>query len=238
MAVWMVLGALVSGCATSRFVPDRAAGFENERGYYVYVPKAWSAERRDEKWPVIVYLHGGAERGTDGVLPTQVGLGPVVWKSQGTFPFIVIFPQAPKGSFWGAPENNERVMKALYSVLARYHGDPNRVYLTGNSLGGFGTYFMAAAYPDRFAAIVPICGGVRGKAPRPDLPFAALDDDARIGAVAGVIGTTPAWIFHGEADWVVPVSLSREMAAALKKNGGDVRLTTYPGVGHNSWDRA
>jgi predicted peptidase len=231
----LLTALVVSGCAHHVFTPDRANGFVKERGYYVYVPKAWTAER---KWPVIVYLHGGQERGSDGVKPTQVGLGPVAWRSKGELPFVVVFPQAPEGTYWGMPSNNERVLAALDDVMTRYSGDPKRVYLTGNSLGGFGTYFLGALHPERFAALAPICGGVRGKAPTPDAPMAEIPDDQRVIEVARRIGNKPMWIFHGAGDWLVPPKFSREMADVFKAQGVDVRLSVYPGVGHNSWDRA
>jgi predicted peptidase len=187
---------------------------------------------------VIVYLHGGDERGDDAVSATQVGLGPVVQRSQGAFPFIVIFPQAPRGSYFGMPDNNARVLAALDEVLARFHGDPERVYLTGNSLGGFGTWFLGALEARRFAALVPICGGVRGRAPRDDAPFAAVPEDERPREIARRLRRTPVWIFHGADDWLVPVRFSRELYQALRAEGADVRYTEYPGVGHASWERA
>jgi predicted peptidase len=233
----MVVASSLIGCApTNLFVPDAADGFRREAsiGGYVYLPKHWSADRA---WPVIVYLHGGGETGDDGVRATQVGLGPVAWRSHGEFPFIVIFPQAPGGTYWGMPDNNQRVLRALDDVMTRYHGDPDRVYLTGNSLGGFGTWFMGALYADRFAALVPICGGVRGRAPK-GAPFAAFDGEDRVREIARRIGKKPVWIFHGASDWLVPVGFSRELARVLKEQGGDARYTEYAGVGHDSWDRA
>ena len=230
--------AFLSGCYKPLFSPDKAPGFnlvEWEPKHYVYVPKAWSA---DKQWPVIVYLHGQGESGIDPVRPTQVGLGPVVWKSDGAFPAIVIFPQAPEHTYWGMPDNNERVLHTLDEVMKRYNGDPARVYLTGNSLGGFGTWFLGALHPERFAALVPICGGVRGKAPRPDAPFAAIPEDQRAAEVARRIGPMPVWAFHGAKDWLVPVAYSREITDAIKKAGGNVQYTEYPDLGHNSWDRA
>ena len=227
-----------SGCAGLGFHPETTPNFQltgSTEKYYVYVPKAWNAAQR---WPVIMYLHGRGESGTDRVRPTQHGLGPVVWKSDGTFPAIVVFPQARWGSRWGMPENNSRVLAILDEVMARYQGDPNRVYLTGNSMGGYGAWFLAALYPDRFAAVVPICGGIRREPTRPDAPFAAVPPDERAMEIARRIGKLPVWIFQGAKDWLVPPRSSREMAAALRSNQGNVLYTEYPDLGHNSWDRA
>jgi len=245
-STWVLLGCCVSGllgCTAPLFTPSTTPGFQLSAGeathgdpkYYVYVPKDWTA---DKAWPVVVYLHGSGERGRDPAQPTQTGVGRVVYKSGGGFPAIVVFPQVGKGEFWGMPDTNLRVIRALDEVMSRYHGDPTRVYLTGNSLGGFGTWFMAALNPDRFAALVPICGGVRGKAPRPDAPFAQVPQEQRAKEFVAKIGRTPVWIFHGKKDFFVPVSYSQEMNAALKAGGGDVRYTEYPDLGHQSWDRA
>lgn len=228
------------GCATTRFVPDRASGFHARQlgahRFQVYLPAGWTP---DQKWPVIVFLHGGDERGADGVKPTQVGLGPVAHASGGRFPFIVVFPQCPRSSFWAFPEMKARVLEALDDTLRAFSGDPERVYLTGNSMGGFGTWIIGAQHPERFAALVPICGGVRpprgGKLP-PNAPFRDAPDRAL--AVAQAIGRVPVWAFHGARDLIVPVALSREMVDALRRTGGDVRYTEYPELGHRSWDRA
>ena len=230
------LGA--SGCAAALFPPDQVPTFHRlskTPSPYVYIPKDWSADRL---WPVVIYLHGSQERGTDPAQPTQHGLGPVVWRSDGSFPAIVIFPQAAPHTLWGMPDNNTQVLAMLDEVMTRYRGDSARVYLTGNSLGGFGTWFMGALYPERFAALVPICGGVRGKAPSPDAPFASIPEDQRVAEVAKRIGKVPVWAFHGAKDAKVPVRFSRELEAAMKSAGGDVRYTEYPDLGHLSWDTA
>jgi predicted peptidase len=115
--------------------------------------------------------------------------------------------------------------------MKEFRGDPKRLYLTGLSMGGFGSIAFAAKRAGQFAAVVPICGGVlrRGEQPPPGDPYAEA---------AAKIGKTPVWLFHGGADPTVPVTESRKMEAALKAAGGDVRYTEYPGVGHNSWDKA
>ena len=232
-----------SGCA-SRFDVASAPGFQLIEGpqghYYAYVPKDASERvQRGEKLPVILYLHGGGERGTDPEKPTQVGLGPYVAQSNGSFPFVVLFPQCPAGHYWAEPAQIEHAIAILDDALPRIGGDADRVYLTGNSLGGYGTWLAAAAHPDRFAAIAPICGGVKppkGVRVPKDSRFANLADPYP--AVAEAIGHVPTWAFVGAKDWLVPPAESEKMVAALKERGDDAKLTIYPGVGHASWDVA
>jgi predicted peptidase len=232
--------ALASGCAPHVFVPDAKDGFHfrTDAGHkhYVYVPTASSPEK---KLPVIIYLHGGGEMGDDGVKPTQVGLGPVVWRSHGTFQYIVLFPQCRRDGFWAFPDMDARVMESLANVLAEFHGDPDRVYLTGNSMGGYGTWLIAARHPDVFAALVPIAGGVRPPRgmpiPKESIIYGATDPEA---AIAEKLGRIPVWAFHGAKDWLVKPENSRRLVEAMKKNGGDVRYSELPGVGHNAEDTA
>ena len=124
-------------------------------------------------------------------------------------------------------------------ALPRVGGDKDRVYVTGNSMGGYGTWALAAAEPRRFAAIVPICGGV--KPPR-GFPVA---ENGRVSGpgdpyvdVAKAIGALPVWAFHGADDWLVAVGETRSIIAALRANGNDAKYTEYAHVGHRSWDRA
>jgi predicted peptidase len=231
---------LASGCSHVSFVPDRSHGFEphvvsTARGphrFFVYHPPG--RERLSGKLPVILYLHGGGERGTDGIAATQVGIGPVVQGTLGYFPFIVVFPQCDPSSFWALPDMAERAMEALEIALREYNGDPERVYVTGNSMGGFGTYYLAARYPGRFAALAPICGGIKPppwvRVPKENR-LIDLDGDP-YAQMAEKLGQTPTWIFHGKRDPLVPVSMSRKMAEALRSRGGIVRYTEWPSTGH------
>jgi predicted peptidase len=125
---------------------------------------------------------------------------------------------------------------ALEATTKEFHGDKDRTYLTGLSMGGYGTWYLAGRYPGRFAAIAPICGGVLV----PDAARLQPPDDATPYADAAkkIGGKTPTWIFHGADDPVVPVSESQRMNAAMKALAGDVRYTEYPGVGHDSWSKA
>lgn len=231
------------GCAGQSFVPDRAHGFVSKVGrdprhrYQVYLPANWDPRQR---WPVIVYLHGGGERGDDGVRPTQVGLGPVVYEQAGKFPFVVLFPQCERGSFWAAKDMERRVEDAIRDAVCELGGDPERIYLTGNSMGGYGTWLFGARHPGRFAALVPLCGGVVPpsgvKIPMSSDSLAAASDP--YAAAAQRIAQTPVWAFHGGSDWMVPPLITRKMVAALKAQGAAPRHTEYEGVGHEVERRA
>jgi predicted peptidase len=199
--------------------------FKNADGttspYVVFVPKDYDGKK---EYPVILFLHGAGETKQpdakkDGKKPVEVGIGPAIKKREKTFPFIVVIPRA-EGFGWGATTANaKRALAMLDEVMKEYKVDPKRQYLTGLSMGGMGTWSVAMAHPDRLAAIVPICG-------RGDTKMASKIKDL------------PCWCFHGDADTAVKVEGSRDMIAAIKKAGGNPKYTEYPGVGHNSWDKA
>lgn len=221
--------------ATSLFAAHRETGFLDRTvtidgatyRYQVYVPSNWT---KAKQWPVIFFLHGAGERGDDGLAPTQVGIGRAIRLHSERFPAVVVMPQCRKEVWWNDPKMEAQAMAALANSMKEFHGDPNRIYLTGLSMGGYGTFTFAANHPEKFAVAVPICGGVvRPKEKAEGDPYAAT---------AAKIGKTPVWMFHGEADPSVPVSESQKMNAALKAAGGNVQYTEYPGVGHNSWDQA
>lgn len=176
--------------------------------YLVYLPEDYTHAK---SWPLMLFLHGAGERGDD-INRVKIH-GPMKLVEQGKqFPFIIVAPQCPKDQWWD--------LDALGSLLDRieseYSVDADRIYVTGLSMGGYGTWKLALQYPDRFAAIVPICGGgTRG--------------------VANRIKHLPIWVFHGDADEVVSIDESRKMVDALKAVGGNVTFTVYPGVGHDSW---
>jgi predicted peptidase len=205
--------------------------------FKVFVPQNWTKKK---KWPVILFLHGAGERGDDNITQTEIGLGPVILRRSEAFPFVVVMPQCPKNRWWPEPEMQQVALGALDLAMKEFNGDNGRVYLTGLSMGGYGTWAIAVARPGRFAALAPVCGGIR-RPPRVPIPQGAIDPEATgdpYELTAKRIGRTPVWAFHGAADPVVPVAESRRMAEALKAAGGDVRYTEYESVSHNSWDRA
>ncbi len=200
--------------------------------YQVYVPAEY-ASRTD--WPVILALHGAGERGSDGMRQTTVGLAPAVRQDPARFPAIIVFPQVPTDSAWaGGPA--DAAMVALRQTMADYKVDADRVYLTGLSMGGRGTWYIAYRNPGLFAAAAPICAWISPSprfSPQPVVPSDSGPHDA---ALARQLRDVPIWIFHGEMDRVVPVAGSREPAAAFKALGARARYTEYLGIDHNSWD--
>jgi predicted peptidase len=165
-------------------------------------------------WPLMVFLHGSGERGDDLKQVKKYG-PPMIVEGTPDFPFVVVSPQCPAGRHW----EPERLMALVDDIVASYRIDRRRIVLTGASLGAFGMWQTASAHPGRFAALVPVCGWG-------DPAWAARLRDV------------PVWMFHGEEDCVVPISGSLEMLDAVLAAGGDARLTSYPGVGHDAWTQA
>lgn len=206
--------------------------------YAVYVPRNYTP---DTKWPAIVFLHGSGECGTDGQKMIIQGIGRNILWNADRWPCIVLFPQnpgAPRGSQGATREQSlamrswtrcdAAVMKMLEDTRAAYSIDPDRIALTGLSLGGHGAWSIGAAHPDVWSAIAPICGFA-------DAPGGFAPPET----IAAKLKDVPMWIFHGDADDVVSPDHSNRVAAAMKAAGAtDVRLTIYPGVNHVSWDKA
>jgi len=200
--------------------------------YVVYVPRDFDAARA---WPVILALHGAGERGTDGVRQLQIGIAAAIRAHPERVPAIVVFPQAPEGTNWlGEPA--DAAMAALDEAMREFHGDPERVYATGLSMGGYGVIHLALAHPRRFAALVIVCGGlfvrVKTTAVRQSPLVTSYEQ------VAKALRATPVWLFHGADDDTIPVAESRALVAALRAEGAPGRYTEYAGVGHASWTRA
>jgi predicted peptidase len=187
-----------------------------ESKYVVFVPHDYKG---DKPYPVILFLHGAGETLGGKKRPVEVGIGPAIKKHEKTFPFITVIPQSHQRTWRADSADGKRALAILDEVCKNYKTDPRRIYLTGLSMGGYGTWSLAVAHPERWAAIAPICGG----------------GDPR---QAAKIKDLPCWCFHGDADRPVPVERSREMLRALWAAGGHPNYTEYPGVGHNSWDAA
>jgi predicted peptidase len=198
--------------------------------YQVYVPAEYSRARR---WPVILFLHGSGERGTDGLLQTEVGLGEGIRRHAGRWPAIVVFPQAPPDHRWHGKVAH-LALTTLDHTLQEFSTDADRVYLVGLSAGGNGVWNLAYRYPERFAALVVVCGWVMPTAERREA-ILPPDSGPPYPVIAGRIRSLPTWIWHGDADSVVPVEESRRMAEALRADGAKVTYTELPGVGHEAW---
>ncbi|HPD31123.1 MAG TPA: prolyl oligopeptidase family serine peptidase [Phycisphaerae bacterium] len=164
-----------------------------------------------DRWPLLLFLHGAGERGEDLAMVKRHG--PLKVLEQGMdLPFVIAAPQCPPGKWW----NNHMLIEFLDHLLATNQIDPDRVYLTGLSMGGFGTWNLATEFPERFAAIAPVCGG----------GYWFLADQLR---------DVPVWAFHGARDDVIPLEESERMIRAIQAAGGDARLTVYPEAGHDAW---
>jgi len=231
-----VPGALASGPRGSR----QDTGFLNRtldlngtlHRYVVYLPENWSPS---QSWPVILFLHGSGERGSEGLDQTQIGLPQAIRLHPERWPFIVVMPQVPfSHHHWTDPDMMAVAMAALNDEVKEFHGDRERLILTGLSLGGYGAWEIARTYPRHFAALVPVCGGVFWSYQ----PERWREVNTLPAEYARVVGRTPTWMFHGADDPVVVPRQSQLMFQALKSAGGDVRLWEYAGVRHNVWDRA
>jgi predicted peptidase len=213
---------------------DRTVVFQGASyKYVVFVPENWSPK---QKWPIILFLHGAGERGDDGLIQTEVGIGRAIREHRDRFPAIVVMPQCRKNDWWAQSPMDEQAIATLEAATSEFHGDKDRTYLTGLSMGGYGTWHLAGKYSGRFAAIAPICGGVL--MPDPARLHPAGDAMPYTSAAKKIGNKTPTWIFHGGDDSTVPVTESERMNAAMKALGGEVRYSEYPGVGHDSWTMA
>lgn len=203
------------------FVPRTFSGAKGATlPYRLFIPEAANRERA---LPVVIYLHGSGGAGTDNLAQISGGNASSthLWTRYRAF---VVAPQIPVGEAWRAPgaevsANAALILELLASLSREFSIDADRVYLVGQSLGGYGTWDLIAKRPDVFAAAVPLCGG---------------GDPARIPAARGV----PIWAFHGARDQAVPVTFSRDTVAALRAVGSSVKYTEYADTGHDVWTRA
>ena len=179
-----------------------------------FLPKDYySAEKTT--WPLILFLHGMGERGDDLELVKIHGI-PKIAEKQKDFPFIAVSPQCPTEYVWRDKKMLQAVESLMLKIIKNYRIDKTRVYVTGLSMGGYGTWALAAHRPDLFAAAVPICGG---------------GDPATV----NVLKNLPIWVFHGGLDKVVLPKESEKMVRVLEKAGGKIQYTLYPEAYHDSW---
>jgi predicted peptidase len=172
----------------------------------------------NKPFPTILFLHGAGERGNNLNLIKKKGIPKVVLENP-DFPFLTISPQCPENEWWN--DKFEILKDVLFETVEEYNGDKKRIYLTGFSMGGCGSWHLAAEYFDVFAAVVPICGGV----------FPLLGFPHKFKKLVN----TPIWAFHGEKDDVVPIEESEKIVNFLKKENGKVKFTKYPNLKHDSW---
>jgi len=182
--------------------------------YLVQLPKAYHSKSYEE-WPLILFLHGAGEKGHE--LDIVKRFGPPKIADEKDLPFVIVSPQCPFGNRWTLLI--EQLYDILKEVIIKYRVDTKRIYLTGLSMGGFGTWAMAIKFPDIFAAIAPVCGGSQPQ-------------------YARKIKHIPCWVFHGENDKVIPVESSREMVYELNNLNANIKYTEYKDVGHDSWTPA
>lgn len=184
----------------------------NSYPFHIFYSKSYQ-EQPDKKWPLILFLHGAGERGNNLEVLKQQGL-PRFLQLKDDFPFIVAYPQCPGGSYW----NIELLNNWYDEVLDKVNVDETRIYLTGISMGGYGTWHWTAANPEKFTAIIPVCGGGQ-----PDK--------------AEKLTKMPIWAFHGQKDNIVPVEETLAMTTAIERAGGHPKVTIYPDLFHDSWTK-
>lgn len=196
--------------------------------YVLYVPRTYDPSRR---WPLILFLHGSGESGTDGSRALAQGLPrELVWNGD-RWPFIVLIPQKPsQDSEWEQYELE--LMTMLAQARRELNVDPSRLILTGLSQGGHGAWVLGARHPELWAAVVPVCGYAAARFGSKNVFTGTARD------LAAALAGTPVWAFHGGADDVVPAGETTAIAAALEASGAHPKVTIYPGVGHGSWERA
>lgn len=183
-----------------------------ELQYLLFLPEGYGDDPK-ALWPMILFLHGAGERGSDVEAVRNQGL-PGLLDEIDYFPFVLVCPQCPDGYWWG--DKLDDLNALIDDTIENFTIDEKRIYLTGLSMGGYGTWHLASAYPERFAAIAPVCGG-------------GIPEEAYI------LKDIPVWVFHGADDDIVPPEESQVMVDALRKCGGNVMFTLYPNTNHNSW---
>jgi acetyl esterase/lipase len=221
--------------------PAQETGFLNRKielhgatyRFQVYLPEEW---RRDDhkEWPVILFLHGRGERGSEGMWQTQIGLPQAVRDHPERWPFVIVMPQCSQANYWTDPEILAMAMAALDQETAEFRGDPERTYLTGLSLGGYGAWELARLHPRRWAAVAIAASGIFWSYAAERWQEASTLPEE----YAQALRRTPVWLFHGSDDNLVVPRQSELMFTAFKAAGGHIRLWIYQGLKHDCWTRA
>lgn len=239
-ALLFLLACLLTACAMQRegmpghFVARQVQIDGAMHRYQVFVP---SPAAYRGKPALVLFLHGSGERGSDNTSQLDAGLGVYLKQHTRDFPALVVLPQVPGEEEW--TDTNARVaLAAQQAALAEFNADPRRVYATGMSMGGYGTWEVAMLAPERFAALVPVCGAVHPPRPeRPTLRVTAVDGATDpYATIARRLRGMPVWMFHGALDDVVATHDDHQLVAALNAVGTPVRYTEYPQGNHNAWD--
>lgn len=214
---------LVEGCGENHIMVKEKAGMQvpkrfkkevtktHEMDYLLYLPEDYY--KSEKKWPLILFLHGKGQRGTDLEKIKEHGLPKLIEQGE-DFQFVIVSPQCSQWRWH--PDKLDGLIALLDRIESEYNIDTDRVYLTGLSMGGYGSWALVYQYPHRFAAVAPVCGGI-------DPVHADKFKDV------------PVWAFHGAKDDVVPLSRSAEIVEAINKQGGEAKLTVYPEAGHDCW---
>jgi len=222
---------LATGCAT--VPPDPKNSMQTSQrfekkishtvglDYLLHLPQGYKA--RGERWPLMLFLHGAGERGSN-VQNVAAHGPPKIVKSKRDLPFVIVSPQCPTDRTW----RDDELLALLDAIVAKHNIDTNRIYVTGLSMGGYGSWSLGSKYPERFAAIAPICGGGE------QIPLLLASRDKKM-----ALRSLGVWAFHGARDPVVPLEESQRMTNAFMRAGcKDVKLTVYPEAGHDSWTQA
>ena len=223
--IFIIYAVVIVGCNTKidkDNMSDKKQGvFETvvnipiKLNYALYTPNNY--RKTESELPLVLYLHGVGERGTDLKKLELNGIPELISKGK-DFPFLTLAPQCPDFGWWSRSEYVEALASLTKEIISSHRVDKKKVYVTGLSMGGYGTLALAKKYPQLFSAIIPICGG--------------MDDHKDIER----LGDMPVWLFHGDKDNTHPVERSTAIYDLLKPNNKKIKLTIYEGVGHNSWD--
>lgn len=225
--LFSILGGLLSGNLSlnndqnNGEILTRTVELNSENyNYQLYTPPQI---KTTSNLPVIIFLHGIRERGSGGIIPANEMIRSFIKQYLKQIPAVILLPQCRPDKYWSDPDMDQMVIQALDQTVKEFKTDENRLYIIGVSMGGYGVWHFALQYPHKFAALVCLCGG-----------SPILNGD-RFSPIAQKVGQTPAWLFHGVEDKIVPVSESREIVKTLRENGGNVKYNEYPETGHNVW---